>query len=249
MNDLKSGYGVNVCYEGRVEYDGYWKYDDYEGQGTLKWFSHEFIGNWKNSSKEGAGTYIAPDGDTLKGIWKDDAYQQLVKKDVYEDSRDGKEYDIVIIGNQTWFAENIAYEPEDAELYKHPEDSNQIAYNWETVNTVCPSGWHLPTVVESDILEVVCGYDAEVNLKSSNGWVNDGNGNDSYGFNILPFGVKTEYSDKGDFNDYGSETCFWLVDTEDGSGDSRIWNLTAKDYSLKLDTKYSIFNFARCLKD
>ncbi|MEE4256411.1 MAG: FISUMP domain-containing protein [Bacteroidales bacterium] len=72
---------------------------------------------------------------------------------------------------------------------------------------ICPEGWHIPTDEEFKILEAVAdslynigdsiwdqhgfnrGYDAGYNLKSSEGWHEDGNGSDKYGFSGNPGGV------------------------------------------------------------
>ena len=73
------------------------------------------------------------------------------------------------------------------------------------VQGICPSGWHIPTDDEIKILEGNVdsqypvgdpiwnnwgfrGYDAGLNLKSTNGWYDTGNGTDAYGFTALPGG-------------------------------------------------------------
>jgi len=247
---LKSGHGVEISYGGSVRYDGNWKWDSYNGEGNYKWFSHEYNGSFKMNLKDGAGTYISPNGDTLKGNWIDNAYQQSIIKNVYVDSRDSKKYEIVTIGNQTWFAENISYVPTDIEVYRHPADSSQIAYDWETAKSICPTGWHLPTVVESEILKIVCDniYDGK-NLKSDHDWIDDGNGNDTYEFNILPFAVINKDRNLRGSKDYGSESSIWLKDTREETPDQAVWYFTVKKYTLTSNTVDSEFNFIRCVKD
>ncbi|MFC2121305.1 FISUMP domain-containing protein [Bacteroidota bacterium] len=77
-----------------------------------------------------------------------------------------------------------------------------VLYNWEAARTACPGGWHLPSDEEWKILEKYLGmsssdaddiqdrYSGNVGrkLKSTSGWYNDGNGNNSSGFNALPGG-------------------------------------------------------------
>jgi len=70
---------------------------------------------------------------------------------------------------------------------------------------ICPEGWYLPTDFEWKILEGtvdsqypvgdpiwegtgIRGFDAGLNLKSTNGWYDGGNGTNFYGFNALPGG-------------------------------------------------------------
>src|SRR5215469_10890371 len=83
----------------------------------------------------------------------------------FTDSRDSKTYRTVVIGTQTWMAENLNYNATGSKCYN---DSTQYCdlygrlYDWTTamagvssssanpsgVLGICPVGWHLPSDAE-----------------------------------------------------------------------------------------------------
>lgn len=142
---------------------------------------------------------------------------------------EGNLYKTVIIGSQTWMAENLQstrlndntpipnitdnslWVGTSAPAYCWYDNDNVhkpvygALYNWYTVNTgkLCPEGWHVPTDEEFNSLEVFLGMIPEVannwgfrgtdqgfQLKSTTGWGNNGNGNNSSGFSALPGGYR-----------------------------------------------------------
>lgn len=156
-----------------------------------------------------------------------------------KDSRDGKTYKTVKIGNQEWMAENLNYQTGESKCYDNkPENCDKYGrlYVWRDAVTACPEGWHLPNKQELEDLKITAGQKAgDIDmagtvLKSSTGWkVNSGksgNGTDGLGFGALPAG--SYFSDLDDFHDEGNYALFWSS-TEYSSNDA---------YYLVLDCSY-----------
>ena len=128
----------------------------------------------------------------------------------FTDARDGQVYKYTTIGNQVWMAENLNYDaqgsicqdrdPSKCELYGrlysyvgHDPDHAIDTINWNFIDSVCPNGWHLPTLTEWKLLQSYMGEGAEVvasRLKSKEGWEksNWGPGIDVCAFSVLPGG-------------------------------------------------------------
>ena len=75
------------------------------------------------------------------------------------EQRDGKEYNCVIIGDQIWMAENLAYRVDTGGCWSYNDNDDNVAvygylYNWYTANLVAPDGWHLPSDDEWKTLEL-----------------------------------------------------------------------------------------------
>lgn len=95
----------------------------------------------------------------LFGCSSDDDNNNItpVNSNQFTDPRDNQTYDIVNIGTQTWFAENLKYIPENttSECYQDNQENCFIYGRWyrnDEAQTACPNGWHLPTSEEFQTL-------------------------------------------------------------------------------------------------
>jgi uncharacterized protein (TIGR02145 family) len=75
----------------------------------------------------------------------------------FTDTRDGKTYQTIKIGTQTWMAENFAYKPEKGNFWAYGEDKKNVEkygflYDLETAKMIVPVGWHLPSKDEWETL-------------------------------------------------------------------------------------------------
>ena len=180
------------------------------------------------------------------------------------DSRDGNTYKTVKIGEQVWMTENLNY----ADSVKTPslkENSwcyGNVAANCEkygrlytwtaAIDSVCPSGWHLPSRDEWKTLITAVGGDSTAGtaLKSTSGWSSyegtSGNGTDTFGFSALPAGYR---SPGGDYYNEHSFAQFWSS-TEDDSNYAYNMQLTYSNGRAYLyDVRKYYGHSVRCLKD
>jgi uncharacterized protein (TIGR02145 family) len=130
-------------------------------------------------------------------------------KGTFTDPRDGKTYKTVIIGDQTWMAENLAYKA-NSDCRAYNDDTNNVAtcgylYDWETAKKVAPAGWHLPTKEEWEKLYKYLGGDKKVHNAIKKGGIS--------GFNVLFCGVFTY----GTFNYAGDCAAFWSSSVYDAA--------------------------------
>ncbi len=128
------------------------------------------------------------------------------------DSRDNRTYKTVIIGNQTWMAENLNYYYKSLS-YCYDDDANNCSIYGRLYSaliskfdSICPDGWHIPDTTEWRILfDAVGGQSIAAKALKSLNW-NSGNGTDAYGFNALPGGYTSNY---GHDIYEGEEAHFW----------------------------------------
>jgi uncharacterized protein (TIGR02145 family) len=197
----------------------------------------------------------------------------------FTDHRDGNVYKIIKIGNQIWMAENLRYIPyvgmvnEDKGIWVYNFNGNDVEnaistisykkygclYNWETANSVCPQGWHLPTDNEWSILVNVLGAEeiAGNKLKAKKEWentedemvihelVNHGATNES-GFSALPGGTRDM---NGTFNSVGKFGIWWTA-TEMLSSSAWIRNMNIYSGGINRLNDYKFSGYSvRCLMD
>jgi len=166
------------------------------------------------------------------------------------DSRDGKTYKTMKIGNQIWMAENLNFNTNSGSWCYENDTSNCIKYgrlyNWDTAKKVCPSGWHLPSDEEWITLSDNIGSEVGTKLRSTYGWNENGNGTDAYGFTVLPGGYRN-YDDIFCFvESYGTWWSSTMLDTASAWGRSVGYGNSGigRGNSSKLDG-FSV----RCVKD
>lgn len=175
-----------------------------------------------------------------------------VTTDSFTDSRDGKSYKSIKVGDYTWMAENLAYGEG-----KYKSDYGVI-YSFDEAKEACPTGWHLPMIYEWEKLvtsvEEVYGDSAGWALKSTKGWASvygeNGNGSNAIGFNGKPAGSYFHlYYAEGD------EVSYWV---NYGNNQSSTINhcmtleyneSRVKWYNNSFASSGEEYYYVRCIKD
>ena len=85
---------------------------------------------------------------------------------------------------------------------------------------ICPEKWHIPSVNEWNTL-IDYANNVATDLKSTSGWLDEGNGSDVFGFNLLPAGfydftnsgclsyTERDCEEWNPVESAGKHTCFW----------------------------------------
>jgi len=205
-------------------------------------------------------------------------YKAVVPEDNTVSDIDGNEYKTVVIGTQTWMAENLKtttyndgtsisnvtdnavwsnvtigaycwYENDEA-TYKEPYGALYNGYSVET-EKLCPSGWHVPTYAEWELLYNYLSWEVSGDKLKEVGTIHwkspNLNANNETGFTALPGGYR--YYLDGTYRKLEESGLWWASSTV---GTSELWTFSL-DYNSSsidggsIDKKYG--NSIRCLKD
>jgi uncharacterized protein (TIGR02145 family) len=186
-----------------------------------------------------SATYAIADTNTYGIPWSQSV---SVTYGTLWDTRDNQVYRTVVIGNQTWMAQNLNYAVDSSWCYENSADSCAKygrLYHWsaamgvlatydsDSLNAslphqgVCPSGWHVPSDAEWSTLQAFVeptNTTDGTKLKSTSGWLpnrsSSGSGTDTYGFRVLPAGYR--YND-GSFSIVGYGAGLWSASENDAA--------------------------------
>jgi uncharacterized protein (TIGR02145 family) len=79
---------------------------------------------------------------------------------LFVDNRDGQVYKTIDVRGLIWLAENLNYEVKNSWWYDNDPSNGKPSgrlYTWEAAQFACPSGWHVPSIVEWELLAASVG--------------------------------------------------------------------------------------------
>jgi uncharacterized protein (TIGR02145 family) len=148
-------------------------------------------------------------------------------------------------------AENLNYEMQDSYCYN--DDGSNCKkygrlYSWKAALYACPVGWHLPGNIDFKTLYESAGGKqvAGKKLKNKEGWNNNGNGTDDFGFSALSAGAK---DNNGRYIVEGYLTLFWgSMEKDCDKAFGLLLNFGADSVNLESGSKDFRWS-VRCIKD
>ena len=173
------------------------------------------------SSDAGNGNSSAYDCSVYNCVTTEYLNQDMLESGLYGeylDTRDNQVYKTVVIGTQTWMAQNLNYETEESACYQS-EDENCVQYGrlylQSEAEDVCPRGWHLPSNEEwnglNDYISEISGRSDVGNMLKSKTWVYGEKGSDMYGFS----GLASHYFGSVLFCGSSTHGLYWTSDVNE----------------------------------
>ena len=163
------------------------------------------------------------------------------------DPRDGQTYKTVLLGDQTWHAQNLNYETDNSWCYDNdPENCDLYGrlYDWDAAMSACPDGWHLASDEEWSTLihyldpksdpNALPESDIAGGMLKATGTIEDGTGlwrspnaaaTNSSGFSAVPGGARYE---DGSFVILGMHVIYWTSTEHDADS---VW-FRIMDYGI-----------------
>lgn len=178
--------------------------------------------------------------------------EDIKDENILKDPRDGKKYQTVKIGNQIWMAENLNYDVSGSLCYGYNNyncDKYGKLYKWHDAKSICPEGWHLPSLAEwNEMITFLGGPIPSLNkLKAKTIWTDTNNTitNESL-FSALPAGFASRNQVFFLLNTWTR----WWTSNEESLNVAK--NFIINDYDIYISSENNLksdYYSCRCVKD
>lgn len=258
----------------------FWSSDEFSEDDTYRMnlFYDDTGVSWQRISKDDAYSVRCLQGEKQSSLSSESPFNPNVEYGELTDSRDGRTYKTVKIGDQVWMAENLNFETASSHCFidstKFCEKYGRL-YWWAdavgkseeecgygktcslpsgNIQGVCPDGWHLPSNAEWETLLTAVGGNSKTGsaLKSAFGWYLGGTGTNESGFSALP--GEYMFGSWGDpcFDDQEATVAGFWSSTEENQ---EVYHMSVGNnndiaYLSTDDGDTKVFGYSvRCLKD
>ena len=258
----------------------FWNASEFNDDETyvMRLYYSETYESWWRVSKQNAYSVRCLQGEKQSSLSSESPFNPNVEYGELTDSRDGRTYKTVKIGDQVWMAENLNFETASSHCFidstKFCEKYGRL-YWWAdavgkteeecgygktcslpsgNIQGVCPDGWHLPSKTEFETLLTAVGGNSKTGsaLKSAFGWYLGGTGTNESGFSALP--GEYMFGSWGDpcFDDHEATVAGFWSSTEENQ---EVYNMSVGNnndiaYLSTDDGDTKAFGFSvRCVKD
>jgi len=164
----------------------------------------------------------------------------------------GKTYNAVLIGTQTWMAENLGSSVSWATAMDFLSSCNSNSCSNLVLpkhQGICPNGWHIPSNAEWTTLTTFVGTDPGKKLKAtSSNWNNtfSGSGTDDYGFSAMPIGSGNTGATPCGIGKYG---VWWsTLEASDSKAYGSCMSTSHASVGVESYDKATLYS-VRCVKD
>lgn len=287
MNQMGGVFDYNGNFRSTEEENSFWTSTEYNTIGTGRAFRYAWLWafhadsslNDDNSQKitgayvrciKGAAASAPKNSDSIvldkaagcenaeRSNWK--YLNPAIEYGCIKDSRDGKFYKTVVLGNRIWMAENLRYISQKSSWCYNNETDEECneygryysGYAISESPSICPEGFHVPTSSEANQL----GSYTRSSLMSVEGWKKEYNtfvGNNSTGFTLLPAGLRGYGNERGwktgVFDGVGNVARFWSSSPYNGSGYYEYVFMNVDDDFGMTDKDHGFGIPVRCIKD
>lgn len=166
----------------------------------------------------------------------------------------------ITVNGKTWKTQNANHATLGHSFRNSPVLDNALGrlFSWEEAQTVCPDGWHLPTVAEfqasfaaTDGTIPACDLMADASFLDAKMWeywpqmvITN-----KYGFNAIPLGYVDSNDSFFTYEKYGEYAMWWTADQKEGLGTYLYIFQEYPEVRKGQGDKKTLAMSVRCVKD